>query len=258
MTTEKRKINIAIYQHTIQYCKQISFPVFVPFKHYFDDIDFSDEKILPLNSASTQPAKILVENVDSFDLARTMENGTGKIMVLNLASHMKSGGGVENGAQAQEEDLYRKSNYFEANTPYFYPLKMNEMVYSPLVYIIKNSSYHLLEDPYPVSCLAVAAIKSPQLKILPNGKETYLNQTDALIMQNKIDMIFKVAIKHDHKQLVLGALGCGVFYNPPEEVALMFKKSLAKYSHYFTRIGFAILSGPKNLNFEIFKNILLS
>ncbi len=255
--TQKQITNIAIYRHTIQFCKQASFPLFVPFKHYYTDPNFSDETILQEVVANNLPAEILVENIDSFDLARAMENGTGKIMVLNLASHKRSGGGVENGAQAQEEDLYRKSNYFEANSSNLYPLKMNEVVYCPLVYIIKNNKYRILEEPYPVSCLAVAAIKSPQLKVLPGGKETYSNQNDLLIMQNKIDMIFKVAIKHGHKQLVLGALGCGVFYNPPEVVALMFKKSLTKYSQYFTRIGFAILSGPKNLNFEIFKDMLL-
>lgn len=256
--SKNQSANIAIYNHTIQYCKKASFPAFIPFKHCYTDPDFSNEEILKEAVKYNLPAKILVENKDSFDLAREMEDGSGKIMVLNLASYLKAGGGVINGAQAQEEDLYRKSNYFESNCSSFYPLKMNEVVYSPLVYIIKDSEYQLLKKPYPVSCLAVAAIVSPKLKTLDNGKETYYYKNDLLIMQNKIDMIFKVAIKHEHKQLVLGAIGCGVFHNPVDVVAQMFKNSLEKYSQYFTRIGFAILSGPKNLNFEIFKDILLN
>ncbi len=252
-----RRDNVKIFRHTVDYCKKTSFPVFVPFKHRFDDPEFSDAKILGA-IVPNQPAEIIVANMDSFDMARQMENGTGKILVLNLASHARSGGGVETGAQAQEEDLYRKSNYFEANRHSFYPLKMAEVVYSPLVHIIKDGSYQILPEAYAVSCLAVAAIRTPRLKFLPDKSETYLNEIDAQIMQNKIDMIFKVAIKHGHKQLVLGALGCGVFHNPVREVAIMFKKSIAKYSQYFTRIGFAVLSGPKNSNFEIFSSVILN
>lgn len=252
----KKQKNVDIYQHTIEYCKKAGFPVFVSLKHSYYDPQFSDEKILSLMEPNNQPAQILVENIDSFDLAIKMDDGFNKIMVLNLASPNKPGGGVGNGSRAQEEDLYRKSNYFEANYSGFYPLKMNEVIYSPLVHIIKDSSYKLLNEPYKVSCLAVAAIRNPKLKILPNKSQTYLNEKDAQIMQEKIDMIFKVGIKHGHKQLVLGALGCGVFNNPVREVAMMFKKSLNKYSNYFTKIGFAIMSDYGNPNFNIFKEVI--
>lgn len=251
-----KRDNIKIYRDTIEYCKKIRFPVSTPLKYSYFEHEFAGNNILSLTTPNSNPAKIIVANMDSFDLARQMEDGTGRIMVLNLASNFKSGGGVENGSQAQEEDLYRKSNYFQANSPRFYPLKMDEVVYSPLVHVIKDSSYNLLPQPYLVSCLAVAAIRHPKLKILSDESETYSNVFDTKIMQNKIDMIFKVAIKHGHKQLVLGALGCGAFRNPAEEVALMFKKSIAKYSNYFTTIGFAVLSGPKNPNFQIFQNIV--
>lgn len=244
---------ISVYNHTIQHCAKMNFLVYRPLKYSYNSNEFRYNNSLFNYNPSNEPAKILIENIDSFDMARRMNKE--KILVLNLASDINPGGGVKKGSKAQEEDLYRKSNYFEANSQDLYPLTESEVVYSPLVHIIKDNSYELLPIPYPVSCLAVAALRNPKIK-LENGRIMYFNNTDREVMQEKIDMIFKVAIKHGHKNLVLGALGCGAFNNPTEEVAYMFKNSLIKYSHYFERIGFAILSLPGNPNFAIFKNII--
>lgn len=248
---------IAIYKHTIDYCIKKRFPVYKPIKYQYDLEDFNDNKILSTQMANLDPTdqpKIFVENIDSFDMAIKM--GKDNILILNLASSKKSGGGVINGAKAQEEDLYRKSNYFEANNQNMYPLDVFDVVYSPSVHIIKNSSYKLLNQSYRVSCLAVAAIHNPKLILSDELELVYGRKIDMEIMQNKIDMIFKVAIKHGHKYLVLGALGCGVFHNPPKVVADMFKKSLDKYANYFDMIVFAILSTQSNDNYNIFKDIL--
>ncbi|AUL77498.3 hypothetical protein QJ856_gp0030 [Tupanvirus deep ocean] len=247
---------VSIYQHTIEYCREQRFPVYRPLKYDLTSNDFNDENILSKVVPFDKPAMVLVENIDSFDMARKMNNTESKVMVLNLASDVSSGGGVVRGAKAQEEDLYRKSNYFEANSQSLYPLKNTEVIYSPLVHVVKDRNYKLLQTPYPVSCLAVAALRNPRLNKLSNGKDTYYFQSERNITQDKINMIFKVAIKHGHTDLVLGALGCGVFNNPNEEVALMFKNALNQYGHYFKRIGFAILSGTGNTNFDVFKNII--
>jgi len=251
-----RNSNIAIYKHTIEYCRHVRFPLFEPLKYKYDSPDFDQSQIVQLAERYDNPAIILVENIDSFDMARKMNGLNGRTLVLNLASNICSGGGVGSGARAQEEDLYRKSNYFEANDPKLYPLAIVDVIYSPLVHIIKDSSYKLLQSPIETACLAVAAIRNPKLKLLESKKETYLFDSDRLVMQNKINMIFKVAIKHGHKDLVLGALGCGVFNNPTEEVARIFKESLKQYGHYFKRVCFAILSPPGNSNYTIFKDVM--
>lgn len=246
---------ISIYQHTINYCNKQKFPVYKSLKYDLDNEYFSNDIFLSDIIPFDNPAMILIENIDSFDMARKMNNTESLIMVLNLASNYTSGGGVSKGTKAQEEDLYRKSNYFEVNDQLLYPLQISEVIYSPLVYIVKDSAYRLLQTPYSVSCLAVAALRNPKLQYI-NGEYIYENQNDKKIMQNKIDMIFKTAINHNHVDIVLGAIGCGVFGNPSQEVARMFEKSLTKYKYYFKRIGFAILSGPNNTNFDTFNNII--
>ncbi len=61
-------------------------------------------------------------------------------------------------------------------------------------------------------------------------------------MEQKIDALFKVAIKNKHDSLILGALGCGVFKNPPEVVAELFRQAVVKYGCHFKKIGFAVLT----------------
>ena len=268
------KNNIEIYEHTKKICRELNFPPEPSVKYDYGSPHFSDYFIFDQIPSPNYVPLIIVENIDSFDMARKIithetknsdtiipdSNTTDnkKILVLNLASFMRSGGGVERGCKAQEEDLYRKSNYFQANNHNFYPLRKSQVVYSPTVHIIKDSDYNLLDKPVTVSCLAVAALKNPPLFKMTGMRQHYKNDIDRNIMQAKIDMIFKVAILHKHTDLVLGALGCGVYNNPRVEVALMFKKSIQKYGKYFRRIGFAILSSgdSSNSNFNIFKKIL--
>lgn len=244
----------AIYFDTLEQCNRLNLNHVSSVKYNYDSKEFNDNKILATITTNTYRPLVLVDNIDSFDMAINMKSNN--IMVLNLASFLSSGGGVTNGCKAQEEDLYRKSNYAFVNNNNFYPLAMNECVYSPLVYIIKDSNYNLLKTPIAVSCLAMAGIKNPQLKLTSNKTITYNRSLDRERMKQKIDMIFKVAIYCGHTDLVLGALGCGVYNNPIKEVATMFKQSILKYGKYFKRIGFAILCGDDDTNIRIFKRVL--
>lgn len=244
---------ISVFEDTIFRCKKARFRLQPSVKYSFLSEDFSDQKLLAAKMTVVQSPVVIIENIDSFDMARKMDS---KVMVLNLASHIKPGGGVINGAKAQEECLFRESNYHEVVDERMYPLKMEEVVYSPLVHIIKDSSYNLLQYPIPVACLAVAAIRNPKLVLGTDGTKIYANKYDEEVMQEKINTVFKIAIKHGHDELVLGALGCGVFGNPPKQVAIMFKNAIQKYGCYFKRIGFAIFSKNDDENFKVFTSVL--
>lgn len=247
---------VSIYNHTVAYCNKIKLPAPKSFVYNYEAKEFKLDEIFKNKIKLNKPAEIIVENIDSFDMARKIGDLNGLPLVLNLASHQNFGGGVTRGARAQEEDLFRKSNYTQVMDKNFYPLKINEVVYSPLVYVVKDSIYKLLDQPFAVSCLAVAAIRDPEIVVDPNGMVHYKKLVDVDIMEEKIDMVFKIAIKHGHSNLVLGALGCGAFNNPPEDVAIMFKNAITKYQMYFDKICFAVLSKQGNNNFEIYNKIL--
>lgn len=69
-----------------------------------------------------------------------------------------------------------------------------------------------------VSVISIAAISDPS--IATNGSYRYKHDKD--IMKYKIRLMLRIAAKHGHRSLVLGALGCGAFHNPPKDVAKAF------------------------------------
>lgn len=242
---------ISVYKDTLKYCENDRFPMLTSTVYNYLEPGFRDEVFLQDYEPFAQPVKIVIKNQDSFEMAIEMHQGDFNPMVLNMASDYRPGGGVATGARAQEEELFRRSNYACVLDKKFYPLKTEQCVYSPRVFIVKDREYNLLKNPVEISCLAVAAIRNPKI-ICIDGLEYYKYNTDADIMQIKIDMIFKIAMKYGVRDLVLGALGCGAFHNPAQEVAEMFLRSVKKYGKYFRTIGFAVLSQKNNPNFDIF------
>ena len=71
----------------------------------------------------------------------------------------------------------------------------------------------------------------------PNGAAAL-----AETLQRRVDYVLAVAKDQAQKNLVLGAWGCGVFRNPPEQVAAVFAQSLRQpeFADCFERIVFAV------------------
>ena len=164
-----------------------------------------------------------------------------------MASCYKPGGGVETGCNAQEEVLFRRSNYVLTLDNNFYPIH-DKIIYSELITFFKDSSYNICEQ-FSCSAIACSAIKNPYLI---NNK---YNENDKKNMDEKINKIFCVAIENNVEVLVLSAFGCGAYYNPPEEVAKIMYKYSNKYSGYFKKIYIAIIDNKYTDNYNIFKNI---
>jgi uncharacterized protein (TIGR02452 family) len=170
---------------------------------------------------------------------------------------MYPGGGVNSGKKAQEECIFRRTNAYMTHPLAWYPLEPTELIYSPAVHAIKGLDHKLL--PTSQHCkfgmITVAALRKPRL----DAEGRYRSQEDRELMAAKVDTIFRVALAHGHDSLVLGALGCGVFQNPPKEVAAMFQQSINKYGRFFKRIGFAILvvKPVDRENFNIFSALSL-
>jgi uncharacterized protein (TIGR02452 family) len=197
--------------------------------------------------------KTYVEVVNDDVLAvanRLHTDGEKNILVLNLASDYRAGGGVERGAMAQEEELFRRSNYFMNLDNTFYPLEPASVVYTPNVLIVKDRHYTDLGTPFTVSMLAVAAIRNPKLT-----KKGEYYDSDYKIMFDSIHNIFKIAYMMNHETLVLGALGCGAFHNPPTEVIKIYNIFLEKYDGCFKNVVFAVYS-RRDDNFTYFSKYI--
>jgi uncharacterized protein (TIGR02452 family) len=80
-------------------------------------------------------------------------------------------------------------------------------------------------------------------------------------MTDKIRLIFQIANEKGITHLVLGALGCGQFCNPPEQVAMIFRRVILGGCGSFgvtglQQITFAIFEdGPHGQNLRNFETV---
>lgn len=208
-------------------------------------IDALEEQHFPCTDFS----HVSIVEMDTLDLVLSIPVPA---LVLNMASDVCPGGGVASGKRAQEECIFRRTNAIHSYQKEWYPLR-NDCVYSPEITIIKTSTYEMLQDFRTCSMIAMPGLRKP--KLTPDGK-SYARDYDRDAMSIRIDAIFQLAIEKGHYTLVLGALGCGAFGNPPEEVAELFKRAISQYGGYFAHIYFAILSTEDSRNLDVFRKVI--
>ncbi|OMJ82936.1 hypothetical protein SteCoe_16270 [Stentor coeruleus] len=203
--------------------------------------------------------KISVINSDCLDVAIYMKTKGLNPIVLNMANNSIPGGGVKAGAGAQEESIFRRSNYVEHLNPNMYPIDGG--IYSPDVVVFRESEaldYKMMKEPVNLAMVAVAALRRPNIMKV-DGKDQYLN-ADKELMRYKIRVILTVAAKFNHNCLVLSALGCGAYKNPPELVAEIFKEQIESpsFAGCFQHIVFSIFNdhnSPSGGNFLPFARV---
>lgn len=130
--------------------------------------------------------------------------------MLNMASRRNPSGGVTSGAGAQEEYLFRCSDYYKflyryasyaeqygvTRSHYQYPLDKNfGGIFSGEVIIFRENEatgYRLTTKPWKVNMIAVAGMNSPLL-IFEDGEERIAPELVEGV-KNKIRTIFRIAI----------------------------------------------------------------
>lgn len=200
---------------------------------------------------------IEVWECDCLPAAAALLNAGLNPAVLNMANRQNPGGGAINGAGAQEETIFRRSNIFQSLYQFAsyaeqyglqrkypqYPLDRDfGGVYSPGVTVFRadeKAGYALLDDPFRVAFVSVAAMRHPELT--PDFQQIVPRLVGAA--KNKIRTALRIAALHGHDAIVLGALGCGAFRNPPAHVARLFHEVIdePEFEGRFRRIVFAII-----------------
>ena len=205
---------------------------------------------------------IRVENMDCILAAKKLIDDGYNPAMLNLADLYTPGGLVEFGSGAQEENLCRRSNLilslyqFSHSRISQYPnlgliqeveqYPMDERfggIYSGVVTFFRGpeSEGSLLEEkPYNIPVISVAALNNPRI-----DKNGMMYPEEAEITLDKIRTIFRIGMAQFHDSLVLSALGCGAFANPPKHIARLFHQVIEEdeFKDKFKLIDFAILDG---------------
>ena len=212
----------------------------------------------PLEPITTE---VRVEDKDCVMAAKELIDQGYNPAMLNLADLYTPGGLVEYGSGAQEENLCRRSNLILSLYPFSedrvrqYPdlgmepvedqYPMDERyggVYSGIVTFFRGpeSTGSMLEEPYNIPVISVAALDCP-----PIDENGLMYPEEADITLDKMRTIFRLGMAYGHDSLVLCALGCGAFANPPAHIARLFHQVIDEdeFRNKFKLIDFAILDG---------------
>ncbi len=223
---------------------------------------YSEPVRLRIDPEKQNTTEIRVENKDCVLAAQELIDAGYNPAMLNLANLYMPGGLVEYGSGAQEENFCRRSNlilslyqFSDARVRQYpdlglvkhtdqYP--MDERfggIYSGIVTFFRGpeSMGSMLErKPYNIPVISVAALSGPRIDLdgLMLPKETE-------ITLDKMRTIFRIGVLQGHDSLVLSAMGCGAFANPPSHIAKLFHQVIEEdeFKDRFRLIEFAILDG---------------
>lgn len=283
----RRKKNVAILEDTLAILERGGYSkdgqeVQIPFspEHMREIQVFLPEELASLavtkqDEPQTQNGSCTFscENEDTLVLAqkqyqslKSAGDATPKILVLNFASATQPGGQTRNGANAQEEDLCRRTSlllslesegakrYYDYNNAKKTRMGSDAVMLSPNVEVIRDTSSETLPHLFPISILSCAA---PMVRL---GLEGMSQQEYESMLYKRIQGILLVAAAHGYRHLILGAFGCGVYGNNAATVSGLFDRAIRDFTYagnrsnqLFDSIEFAVLCRPeKDYNYREF------
>jgi uncharacterized protein (TIGR02452 family) len=193
--------------------------------------------------------KIEFRREDCIDVAVELKRAGAKPLVLNMADWLCAGGCVESGSGAQEEECFRRSNYFRSLHQSYYPLKALDTILSrDIEYYCRGAAvgYVFMDRPERLDMVAAPAVQFPALS---RDHKRFARQEDVDLMKDKIRMLFGVARENGNTALILSAWGCGAFGCPPEHMGSIFREVCDELQGIIPTVVFAILGS----NYDLFR-----
>jgi uncharacterized protein (TIGR02452 family) len=179
--------------------------------------------------------KYIVAVSDSLNMALQLDYP----LVLVFADEKTPGGCVDSGNGMQEESLFRRTALFKYLDPRYYPLGPLEAIYCRYVPVCKDSDLGVIPTRN-VSFIACPCIKMPSSPISPEEED---------LLKKKVHLVLKIAAANGHKNVVMGAWGCGAWGCDPKDVSRCIKEVADCYK---VDVYFPILN--KGHNYECFNN----
>jgi uncharacterized protein (TIGR02452 family) len=108
-------------------------------------------------------------------------------------------------------------------------------LYSPDVPVIRTDDGDLLPELYLCSFVTAPAVNAGAVRT--DERRRIRDE-----MRRRVEKVLTIMAGYGHPSAVLGAWGCGVFKNDPEEVAELFEAALrGRFRGAFERVVFAVL-----------------
>ncbi len=273
----KRRKNISLLEEALEICQRGSYEkdgktveIGLTSSQMTGARVFLPEEVDSMSPEETGigPCSFSCENRDALSLAHekcddpsyAAENGNNSILLLNMASAVRPGGGVRDGMGGQEEALCWGSSlllslesdaakpYYEYNNALKTHLGSDAIILSPDVVVFRDEKGELLEEPFTISVITCAA---------PNVRFGFEGKTDEeykAMLQERINGILRCAASLGYKNFILGAFGCGAFKNDAALVSDDFYRALTgPAGRGLEHADFAVLCTPgKEYNYNEF------
>lgn len=278
---DRREMNRSIFQDTERMCKTDAELSAVTKISVANQRFIAEAEVIPTPELNIyKKANVVVSKKRTYEAAKAYKGN--HVAVHNFASATNPGGGVVNGAGAQEECLCRCSNlYFCLNTSdmwgMFYtphraahdPIHNDDIIYTPDIIVFKTDTDRpeLMErdDWYIVDVITCAA---PNLREIPSNRYNSGDGTRAVtlsdrelqvIHEKRLRRILDSAVMNHADTVILGAFGCGAFCNEPQVVATAAANVVRDYMYAFKNIEFAVYCRPSDdSNYRVFNSVLSS
>lgn len=199
-----------------------------------------DEQLIDCGSVLFSETRIQVANETTLGASLRLVKGGLRPLALNFASGVQPGGWFLDGAKAQEEVLCRSSalyqtlvndQMYEEHRKRQQPDSTDWAIYSPDVPVFRNDGGSKLKEPWLLSFITCAAPYAPIIGQPKSGD----------LLERRIHRVLSIAKSFGYSTLVLGAWGCGAFFNDPHRTAVDFRKAIeGDFRGAFADIVFAI------------------
>jgi uncharacterized protein (TIGR02452 family) len=193
--------------------------------------------------------RVQVANETTLGASRRLVECGLRPLALNFANGIQPGGSFLHGAKAQEEVLCRSTalyqtlvgdRMYEEHRKRPLPDSTAWAIYSPDVPVFRIDDGTELDDPWLLSFITCAAPYAPGIG-QPHAGD---------LLQKRIHRVLGIAASYEYSALVLGAWGCGAFYNDPHRTATDFRQALQNdYGGVFSDVVFAITNWSPDRKF---------
>ncbi|KAK8180765.1 hypothetical protein BC567DRAFT_241587 [Phyllosticta citribraziliensis] len=184
------------------------------------------------HAMSNAPPHIRLQAAETLEAATLLASSPtakqSRTAVLNMASPLRPGGGLFNGATSQEESLCMRTTLYPSLQEAFYRLPEVGAIYTPDVLVFRHWDEDARDlnkrDRFFVDVISAGMLRFPDLDgggedDDDDAPKRYASPRDRELVISNMRAVLRIARAKGVDRLVLGAWGCGAYGNPVGEIA---------------------------------------
>ena len=219
-----------------------------------DTIIYREDSVFAAGTGSGINPELVFVNEDTVSaVLQCNAEASGKIAVLNFASYKYPGGLFLAGSRAQEECLCMEStlyntlvrfqdNYYNLNQKALNrALYKNRALYTPDI-VFERGQEKMVADV--LTCAAPNIGAARKYQAVPD-------EENSCVLRSRVEFMRSIFEENRVDTAILGAWGCGVFGQQPEEVASVMKDVFAQSS--IKQVVFAVLGNDHTA--DVFRSV---